>query len=402
VSRSPSSSQTTSVASAPSRNFVVALSLLALTIASACASRPPADSHPPALIAPLASSSTTSSDAWAIVPMGHLDDPLNTFWQLLYRPSEDAPWTVVTPPGVADNGGLVMTTGPPGAVTVGFEPSQNLLFSPLALSSDHGSTWSPGLVSGSLAPDPDVLADTDAGTSLAVVRPKGGRVLESAAGANGWRTIVSRDVLGKTVAGEVCGIGTLTAVTVEPPQLPLIGTTCSSNRVGIFSGHAGDWNLTGPQLPHRGGVVSTGVLRMVTNSSGVSSLLDLNTRHGSELVASWRSATNAPWTVSSSFSMGVGHRLISSAVAPDGSFIVEMASTHGPPSLVAISGPGARWRETGSVPLGTETVVANADGAIDALSVHQSQLIVWELAAGSASWVKGQVLNVPIDYESSN
>jgi hypothetical protein len=334
--------------------------------------------------------------------MGHLEDPLNTFWQLLYRPSGNASWTVVTPPGVADNGGLVMTTGMLGTVAVGFEPSQNLLFSPLAVTSDHGGTWSPGLVSGSLSPDPDVLAGSDAGSSFAVVRSDGGRVLASTSDANTWRTIVSRDVLERTHAGAACGIGQLTAVTVDPPGLPLIGGTCKSDRVGIFSGHPGDWSLAGPRLPDQAGVVSTGVLRMVTTSSGVASLLDLNTRRGSELVAEWRSDAKAPWTVSPFVSVGVHRRLVSTAVAVNGGFVVEVASRHGATSLLGISGPGTRWRNMGSVPPGTETVVADPDGKIDALSVDNSQLTVWELDTASAAWVKGQVLNVPIDYESSN
>ena len=35
----------------------------------------------------LATSIETSAGTWAVVPMGHLDQPLNTFWQLFFRAS---------------------------------------------------------------------------------------------------------------------------------------------------------------------------------------------------------------------------------------------------------------------------------------------------------------------------
>ncbi len=398
----PWSYKRTSIALSRSRNLVPAVALVALTILSTCASTTATGPHSPALAAPLSSSSTTSSAAWAIVPMGHLDDPLNTFWQVLYRPTDDASWTVVTPAGVADNGGLVLTTGILRTVTVGFEPSQNLHYSPLALSSDDGSTWSPGIVSGALSPDPDVLAGSDPGSLFAVVRSDGSRVLGSASSGNTWRTIVGRQALEKTSAGAACRIGELTAVTVDPLRLPLIGTTCASNRVGIFSGHAGDWTSAGPRLPDQSDAVSTGVLRMVTTTSGVSSLLEVDTRRGSELVASWSSDGRAPWTVSPSFFIGLSRRIISTAVAANGGFVVELENEHGPSSLLAMSGPGAAWQNMGLVPMETETVVANPNGAIDALSVNTSQLIVWVLDSAAVSWTKRQVINVPIDYGSSN
>ena len=53
---------------------------------------------------------TPASDA--IVAMGTLSDPINTFWQLFFRPNSTSRWTLATPPGVADNGGLVISPSP--------------------------------------------------------------------------------------------------------------------------------------------------------------------------------------------------------------------------------------------------------------------------------------------------
>ncbi|MGH9028399.1 MAG: hypothetical protein ACRDV4_02120, partial [Acidimicrobiales bacterium] len=35
---------------------------------------------------PLATSIDTGSGEWVTLPMGHLDQPLNTFWQLFFKP----------------------------------------------------------------------------------------------------------------------------------------------------------------------------------------------------------------------------------------------------------------------------------------------------------------------------
>ena len=67
-------------------------------------------------------------------------------------------WSLVTPPGVADNGGLDR---------VGFRrrrpwsascPASLLRFSPLAQSANGGSSWVPAFLPGALAPLPDALA----------------------------------------------------------------------------------------------------------------------------------------------------------------------------------------------------------------------------------------------------
>ena len=76
--------------------------------------------------APLAAALTTASGSWAVVAMGQSGVPLNTFWQMFFRASGAASWTLVTPTGVADNGGLTLTAAADGSVTVGFEPSQLL------------------------------------------------------------------------------------------------------------------------------------------------------------------------------------------------------------------------------------------------------------------------------------
>ena len=50
-------------------------------------------------------------------------------------------WKLVTPPGTADNGGLVLAAGGPEMITA-FRPSQDLTYTPLTQTSDGGQGWS--------------------------------------------------------------------------------------------------------------------------------------------------------------------------------------------------------------------------------------------------------------------
>ena len=65
-----------------------------------------------AATAPLATSMTTADGAtWAILAMGGAAADENQFWELFTRPAGNGQWELVTPPGVADNGGLVASGG---------------------------------------------------------------------------------------------------------------------------------------------------------------------------------------------------------------------------------------------------------------------------------------------------
>ena len=84
---------------------------------------------------------------------------------------------------MADNGGITVAASPAGAVTVGFLPSFLLRFSPLARSTDGGTSWSSGLLPAPLAATPDALAEGPAG-AFAVVGAGA-----AATGAGGQRTV---------------------------------------------------------------------------------------------------------------------------------------------------------------------------------------------------------------------
>jgi hypothetical protein len=336
--------------------------------------------------------------------MGHLNDPLNTFWELFYRPAGGSSWTLVTPRGVADNGGLVMSAELDHAVTVGFLPDQNLLFSPLAQTSDDGSSWSPGLIADALLSAPDVLAGAEGGRSYALVRSDGGRVLAgSAYHPAAWRTLVTRKTLARTAGGRSCGVGKLTALTVDESGQPLVGTTCTEgDRAGIFEATAGRWALVGPRIPGRSDSTTSNILRLVVSGTAMSSLVAIDSGGHVSIVATWRDGGSGPWAVSPALATARSARIVSTADDPGGGFLVQTTQANGSTILAAVAGEGASWRTRGVPPVTTTDVAAGPDGAVDALSVRNSTLTVWALNTPTGSWRKTQTIDVPIDYGSSD
>ena len=72
------------------------------------AAAPPAAAAAAAGAAPLATSMTAAGGGtWAIVAVGGSAADENLFWELFTRPAGSTQWALDTPPGVADNGGLV-------------------------------------------------------------------------------------------------------------------------------------------------------------------------------------------------------------------------------------------------------------------------------------------------------
>ena len=165
------------------------------------------------LKAPLASSFATASGSWAILPMGNLSDPLNTFWQLFFRPSGRSDWRLVTPPGVADNGGIAASPGPDGSVAVVFAPNNLLTFSPFAITSDNGSAWSPGVIPLGIAPVPDVVtAPLASGAQFSALERGGSAVAVGTGNESNWATLFTSSQLAGSPAAGSCGAGQLTAL----------------------------------------------------------------------------------------------------------------------------------------------------------------------------------------------
>ena len=55
-----------------------------------------------------------------------------------------------------------------------------------------------------------------------------------------------------------------------------------------------------------------------------------------------------------------------------------------------------------ALPGGTSTLAFGPANAVDALTVKDTVFADWLLSPGSNHWVRGQVINVPIEFGSSD
>ena len=115
----------------------------------------------------------------------------NNFWQLFVRPAGTTRWKLVTPPGVADNGGLVLADGGQSLVT-GFRPSQYLTYSPLIATRDGGRPGHPQPARRRASPTSPTPwpPRPAAGNLLALLT--GGTVELAAPGCATWTTLASQ------------------------------------------------------------------------------------------------------------------------------------------------------------------------------------------------------------------
>ena len=359
---------------------------------------------PPAVSVPLGTSFASATGVMAVVAMGKLSDPVNTFWQLFVRVGATSAWALVTPPGVADNGGLVASPSAAAVdgatVLAGFEPSQDLVFSPLALTRDDGGSWSPGIVPGGLAVVPDALAVSPGTGLLALVRGGGGEVLRSAGDPTIWSMHVARRTLATSAAGRLCGVGQLTAVALDASRGALVGTTCTTpGVVGIFGAAGGPWRLVGPRLSGMSRSEPTKVLRLVDDAVA-SALVAVGNASRLRLIAV-ASTAGGGWSRSSALPLDVHGRIVSTGVESGGGFVVLSSRPDGSLALDVETGPGTDWHSLAAPPRDTATVAVGVGGEVDALAVASTRLTDWRLDAATGTWRKISIVTVPIQFGSS-
>ena len=157
----------------------------------------PAAEAPPGGAPFLATSMVTSAGTWAVVVMGGSVATDDNFWQLFARPAGSTPWKLVTPPGTADNGGLVLADAG-GSLITGFRPSQYLTYTPLTVTRDAGQAWSStGPLDGALADVPDALAAASGTGNLLALLTDGTAEL-AAPGYASWTTLATQRSLAAT------------------------------------------------------------------------------------------------------------------------------------------------------------------------------------------------------------
>jgi hypothetical protein len=353
---------------------------------------PPSPARPPSLATSLA----TTTGTWAVAVMGGSAASHNNFWQLFVRPDATSTWRLATPPGVASNGGLVLTGLRGGSVLAGFRPSQDLDYSPLAITKNNGTTWSPALLDARLADVPGALAaDPASGRLLALLTD--GTAEISGPGGTAWTRLATRQALATSPAGTRCEPGSLNAAAFSPSGQPMLAAGCGRpGTAGIFTRTGQTWQLTGPALPATYAHQVITVLRLTTAGKTTTALLAAGTGPPARLLAGWSADGGAHWKLSPPITLN-GAPLTSASSGPGNSLAVLLNHRH----AAAITSTAAPWRQLPVLPPGTATLAPSPSGGWDALAVHGTQLTIWQAVTGAQSWTREQVIKVPVQFGSS-
>jgi len=358
---------------------------------------------------PMTQAISGAAGTWATLALGHLDDPLNTFWQLFGRSgcvasgcSSTGGWALATPPGVASNGGLLFAATAAGALTVGFGAAIDLQFSPLAETADGGSTWSSGVLPGALAQVPDALAGSGPSLRMALLSGRGGEVVSSSGDIDTWKPVLTERALATATASSGCGLEALTALDVGlsgpgGPGRAYAGGACrDGTTVPIYRLEGGTGLSIGPHLR-----VPTGtpirVDRLVTTDAGLTALVSTGSGRSAELVLATSADGAAPWSVSAPLATA-GRSVESTSVTPTGGIVVELSGARDSETASVVS-TGSSWRPLPPLPTSTSVVVAEAGGQYEALVASGSTLRVYDLVTGG--WQHRADIEVPIQYGSS-
>ncbi len=390
--------RTTVKATAASRIVGAAALIAGAMLAAGCGgtTASPGGGGAPTVSVPLATSEGgTGLPSWAVVEMGGSSATYNNFWELFVRPAGSAQWKLATPLGVASNGGLAIASTGPGLVA-GFQPSQDLTFSPLATAPSSAAAWSQANapVSPGLASVPDALAAGPAGQVLALTHT--GEVLLGAHEGTAWTRLATLRSIASSAAGRSCGLTALTAVGFTPSGAPLAGGACARpGSSGIFLLQQGPPAAVG--LPLSGGPVT--VLGLAREAAGrTMALLEHGSGRAATIVAAWL-ATTAPafGTVSAAAPTGGGAPR-SLAMWSNGSAGLVL----GDGRAEAIAGPGASWRVLPTLPGKAATLALGPAGQLEALVAQGDSLSVWQLPAAGTAWGQVQHINVNVPYGSSD
>ncbi len=371
-----------------------------------------APATPAPVTAPLATSINAAGGTWATLPMGHLHDPLNTFWQLFFRPTGSSSWSdQVQATATATNGGLVLASAGGRFLVVGIRPSNQLHFSPIIATSNGGRAWTNGLTSGLIA-RPAALAANESGQALALVAAGSTTTVEGSRGDLAtWQTLTSLPHLAATAPGRSCDPVALGAVGYAGSNAVVAARCARPGIVGIFALRAGSWQLAGPVVPPPLTGSRIDVLSLEPTSGGLAALLAASGASGASgisLLAAWSRDGGVHWAVSPALQLLASQQLRSMGPAGGDGVFVLISSSSGSEQLDRIDGPGATWHSLAPPPAGTATVAfgpaggASGPGTAQALVAENTLLTVWTLGMPASGWVKGQVIHVPIEFGSSS
>ena len=380
-----------------------ALVMASATLVAGCGSAGPSTSGPAAEAPPggapfLATSLATGAGTWATAVMGGSVASHNNFWQLFVRPAGTTQWKLVTPPGVADNGGLVVADAGGQSLITGFRPSQYLTYTPLVATRDGGQAWSPaGPLDAAVANVPDALAVAPGTGQLLALLTGGAAKLAAAPGYTSWTALTTERAIAATAPGRRCGLRGLTAAAFTPSGMPLLGGSCSRpGTAGIFADRNGTWQSAGPPLPAMLARRAIAVVRLTRTANRTTALLKAGNGPAASLLTAWSADNGSHWALSQPLPLN-GAKLSSTSFGPAGGAVIVLSGNR----ARAITGPGAAWRPLPALPPGTATLALGPADRFDALAIHGNRLTVWQFSPGAPAWHTSQAMIVPIQYGSS-
>jgi hypothetical protein len=375
------------------------------------AAGPATGRRPPASVS-LATAVAGPGSTWSIVQMAGGGDKQDNFWQLLVRSAANGHWQLATPPGVADNGGLVVAGAGNGVLTAGFVPNALLTFTPLAMTADDGARWSQGLLAGHLAAEPGALTTLPGGWLLAVTA----RDAEvSGPGGGPWTSLVSLRALAATTAGRACGLTALTSAAASATDTELAGAAagpigtamlvgdCGRPGVaGIFARVGAGWRLVGPAAPVAPAGQRITVLRLASTSAGVAALLAAGTGRDEVLIPAWATGPEATWTLGRPFHLD-GSQVESVSLGAGNQWGLVLSGRRGEilgqPAGSGRSRPALTWPTPISLPAAT-TILLPGPRQLTALAPSDSAVTIWQLAT-VGTWSRLQVIGVPVSPGAS-
>ena len=347
----------------------------------------------------MATSIATAADSWAVVPISA--GP--AFWEVFARAGNSGTWKLVTPPGVADNGGLVASAGGASSLTVAVRPTQDLMFSPLAVTSDGGASWSTGgPIDATLAASPDAFAAD--GSRLAALLSDGAVDFSSDTGAT-WSTIAKPGAIAASSAAKGCdGAVRVTSISFGTTDTEVLaGGTCGTGGTAtVFSYKPGQgWQRL--SLPVSGQLARfTAGTALVEGKAGLAALW-LGTGRTGYAGSATAQPPSAPLALSKSAPLPVSGPITASGTLPDaGAWVLLPGGRAATVSLLGTTGGTPQWLLLPPVPARTTVLASGPDGATDALAVSGDTLTVWRLAPKATVWSKVQAISVPVQAGSSS
>jgi hypothetical protein len=371
------------------------------TPASGVSARPAAGITASGIATALAAS---GGAGWAVAQGGGLAPQHNNFWELFVRPADGSAWKLVTPAGVADNGGIVAAVTGSSSLLAGVRPSQDLTFSPLAQTANAGTDWSQNnILDAGLTDSSDALAAGPAGRLIAVT-DSGDIDTSSGTGAT-WSRLTTQHALEGTAAGRACGLTAVTEAAWTPAGDPLLGGDCRKNGIaGIFTATAGSWRAAAPPLPAALASDPVSVIGLNTTGTRTTAVLAVGTGAATGVIAAWTANGGSNWTLSPELRTGANAGP-SVSFGADGSAALALPGKHAssPGQGATISWQSAGWQKLPPLPAYTNTLATSQSGTPEALAAKGGTLTVWQLpAAGSAGhWTLAQTVRITIPYGSS-